>query len=392
MKKRLLSLALIIGTSLSLVACGSAAATSAPESAKLATQDYDGAAYDDYDNYAYDAEAPEEFGDEYATNTEGTTADSVDESAAASNKSDRKLIRNVSLSLETTDLDDLMGSIQSKMKAVDGYIETSDIQNASYYDNVRKRSASLTIRIPADKLDSFLEVVEGKANVISKNENVQDVTLDYVDMEAHKKTLQAESDRVLELMQQTTDIDEMIVLENRLSELRYQIESMESQLRTYDNRVNYSTVYVNISEVVELTEVEEPAPDTFWNRISTGFSESLKGVGDGLTNFVVWLITALPYLVIWALIIFIIVMIVRAIIRKIKKTSEKNRAKKAEKYAAMGVNPSAPVVPGQAPPAPGAAPAPAPAPSTPVKSPEVPVYDPGKGKKEDKKADKKDKA
>ena len=390
-KKGITKIALGAAIILALSGCGSSNGAYTSEAYKSAGADYAEPAYaDDYD---YDYEEAADFGEEYAESADvNASADEVGENAAAA-RSKRKLIKTVNLSLETTKMDELMSTIKSKLDQTGGYIEDSNISNSSTYSNVRRRTATITARIPAENLDDFLKAVEDGANVTTKSENVRDVTLDYVDMESHKKTLQAECDRLLELMEQTDNIDEMIVLENRLSELRYQIESMESQLRTYDNQVTYSTVYLNIEEVIEFTEIEEPEPETFVSRVTKGFSESLKSVGEGLVNFVVWFISALPYLVVWAIIIFIIVLIVRAIIKAVKKAGEKRAAKRNEKLYGKGqaagtAGNQAPVL--TMPPVPGAkAPAPsAPAPSAPA--PSVPVYDPKEKAKDDKKEDKKD--
>ena len=69
------------------------------------------------------------------------------------------------------------------------------------------------------------------------------MTLQYVDLESHKKALTTEQDRLIELMEQAETVEDIITIEGRLSEVRYQLESMESQLRTYDNKIDYSTVY-----------------------------------------------------------------------------------------------------------------------------------------------------
>ena len=107
----------------------------------------------------------------------------------------------------------------------------------------------MTVRIPAQQLDAFLSSVSEVSNVISRNDSVSDVTLQYVDMESHKKALTAEQDRLLELLEQAESVEDIITIESRLSDVRYQIESMESQLRTLQNQVSYSTVYLDIQEV-----------------------------------------------------------------------------------------------------------------------------------------------
>ena len=73
------------------------------------------------------------------------------------------------------------------------------------------------------------------------------MTLDYVDKTAYKESLQVEYDRVMELLEEAKDLDQILALESKLSQLRYEIDSYESQLRTYDNLIDYSTVHIYIS-------------------------------------------------------------------------------------------------------------------------------------------------
>ena len=103
-------------------------------------------------------------------------------------------------------------------------------------------------------------------------------------------------------------IEDIITIEQRLSDVRYQLESMESQLRSYDNQVDYSTVYLYIDEVEVYTPVEE---ETTWERISAGFMDSLKSIGEGIKEAAIWFVIHIPYLVIWAIVIVIIVLILK---------------------------------------------------------------------------------
>lgn len=226
------------------------------------------------------------------------------------------------MEVETEEFDTLLGKVEQKVNGLGGYVESSYTYNGSSYYGSSNRNASLTIRIPAEKLDDFLSEVAESSNVISRNDSVTDVTLQYVDMESHKKVLLAEQDRLLELMEQVETIEDIITLESRLSDVRYQIESMESQLRTYDNQIAYSTIYLNIDEVTKLTPVKEQST---WEKISTGFVESLYSVGTGILNFIIKFIISLPYLVVWAVIILIIVLIIKAIRKSMKKRKEKKR-------------------------------------------------------------------
>ena len=128
----------------------------------------------------------------------------------------------------------------------------------------------------------------------------------------------------MELLEQAETIDDIITIESRLSDVRYQIESMESQLRTFDNQVSYSTVYLYIDEVKTYTQTEE---QTRLQRMAGGFVNSLKGIGNGFLDFCVSFVIALPYLVVWAVIIVVFILLIRLIVKKSKKSSEKRALK-----------------------------------------------------------------
>ena len=91
-------------------------------------------------------------------------------------------------------------------------------------------------RIPADRLDRFVETVESAGNVTSKQEQVTDVTLQYSDTESRKKSLEIEQERLWALLEKAESLDAVVALEARLSEIRYELESYTSQLRPYDNQ------------------------------------------------------------------------------------------------------------------------------------------------------------
>lgn len=239
----------------------------------------------------------------------------------------RKLIRNVNMEVETETFDELLNSIESRVRDFGGYIENSSTHNGSSYYGNQNRDANMTIRIPADRLDEFLSQVSSESNVINKSENVSDVTLQYVDMESHKEALLAEQESLLRLMEQAESIEDIIILESRLTDVRYQIESMEARLRTIDNQVTYSTVYLYIQEVTKLTPVKEPS---VWEKITTGFAESLYEIGDGALNFVIGIVINLPHLIVWAVIILIIVMIIRKFIKKRKQKRQKKEDQSKE--------------------------------------------------------------
>lgn len=279
---------------------------------------------------AYDADGAYLSDDIYSVDSAEVTDDVAEDGAATPQVEDtsRKLIKNVNLSVETETFEELLATITEKTESFSGYIEESYTYNGSNYYGRGTRNASMTIRIPAQQLDAFLSSVSEVSNVISRNDSVSDVTLQYVDMESHKKALTAEQDRLLELLEQAESVEDIITIESRLSDVRYQIESMESQLRTLQNQVSYSTVYLDIQEVEKLTPVEE---QTRGEMIREGFVDSLYGVGNGLLDFGTAVIIDLPYLVVWAAVILLVILIIRLLRKHRKNKEQKKMQEKQEK-------------------------------------------------------------
>lgn len=241
-----------------------------------------------------------------------TTADS------SAQLHDQKLIRTVTIQAETEDLDTLLNQLNQRISDLGGYVEYQDTYFGSAYSYRARRSANLTIRIPAENLEGFMEQVEGFSNVISRTESQDDVTLQYVDTQSRMEALQAEQDRLLELMEQAQTMSDLLEIEARLTEVRYELESITAQLRTMDNLVSYATVELTVSEVEVLSPVAE---QTVWQRIGAGFSENLKNMGEGLENLLVWLATYSPQLLIFAAMVF-------AIVWLYKRAAKKRKAKR----------------------------------------------------------------
>ncbi|MCI6812102.1 MAG: DUF4349 domain-containing protein [Lachnospiraceae bacterium] len=239
----------------------------------------------------------------------------------------RKLIRTVDLNVETESYDQLMADLETRVGQLGGYIEFKEAYYGNQYSS-GSRSASLQIRIPAKRLDEFTDKVKEAANVTRENESIEDVTLTYVDLESHKKMLIAQQERLLELLEQVQTIEDIITLEGRLSEVRYQIESMETQLRTYDNLVEYGTVNLYIQEVERYTSQPEKGA---WDRIRTGFSQNLYLVGNGIKNFAIEFVIALPILAVWAVVILLLLLVLRLILKWEKKKNEERAAKRRER-------------------------------------------------------------
>lgn len=244
--------------------------------------------------------------------------------AAESDAADisRKLIRTVNISAQTTAFDAVNESINSNVSAFGGYLENSSVYGNSYYGD-NSRYANYTIRIPADKLNAFLDKALDGLRVVSRSEDVEDITLRYTDLESRVKALETEQDRLYELMSKADSVDAIISIETRLSEIRYELESIQSSLRVYDNQVVYSTVYLYIEEV----KITSTSPESsFLEKVGTGLSQNLLSLKENAEAVVIAFISSLPTIIVCAALFAIVFLAVRKICRIVRKRKRGDNA------------------------------------------------------------------
>lgn len=236
----------------------------------------------------------------------------------------QKLIRTVYMDAETQSMDSLMPWIESRVADLGGYFEQKSIRRSgSRDDGSYYKYADMMIRIPAENLDKFISQVGENANITSTSEETENVTLQYVSTQSRVQALETEQTRLLELLENAETMEDLLTIEARLTDVRWELENYASQLRVLDNQVTYSTVYLDIREVDKPTVVAER---TVWQKIGDGFSENAGDMWDGLVNAFIWLITVIPYLLPLALIAGVVVLAFKLG----KKLKGKKKSKPAE--------------------------------------------------------------
>lgn len=319
MKKKIYVMAMLLAMTSGLVSgCGSAMKESASYDATYNTEaayDYglnDSAAVEYEESYDADMEM-----DEVAEETGSVTADAsagIPEIKQNPSSGNKKIIKNYHFNYDTEKFDEAYAFLKDKIVAYGGYVASSDVYGTSY------RSLSLVARIPAERSDEFVSQLGTLGTVTSQSESAEDITLKYADTESRIKSLKTEQERLYALLEKAENLDSIITLENRLTEVRYELESYESQKKVYDDKVAYSTVNISLNEVKYEVEQED---DTIISRITVGLKTTFRDISQDAADFVVWLIVDLPYLIIWGIVIFVIVKIIKSIRRK-------RRAKKVD--------------------------------------------------------------
>ena len=234
-----------------------------------------------------------------------------------------KIIYSADATVETTEFEQTLEKLQALVQQVGGFIESSSINGSNYYSQARgyagNRSANYTVRIPSARFSELMGSLSTLGNVPYTYTYTENITSRYYDVQARLTAYQTQEQRLLEMMEMAETVSDIIVIEDRLTELRYQIESLQSTLNNWDRQVSYSTVNVNVNEVTVFTP---EAKLSYGQRLGLAVRNGLKSTGEFFSEFLLWFVEALPALLILAVLIVVVVVIIR-------RARKKRRAKKA---------------------------------------------------------------
>ena len=255
-----------------------------------------------------------------------------------------KIIYSGYMYIETTEFDEAVAAVEAKVREFGGFIESSNINGHTEYrpdgtTSLVDRNASYVVRVPSAKFDAFVKQSGSLGNVLSSNTSAENITSQFTDAEARKNSLKVQEERLLAMMEKTDDIESLIALEERLSEVRYEYEAIERKLINWQNQVDYSSVNLNLQEVAVYTPVV-PVQRTFGEKLGSAFADGWNGFVRFVQNLTLALASALPALILLALLALAIVLIVRSAKRR-------SKAKREALYAKSRPVPTAVAVPAE---------------------------------------------
>lgn len=265
------------------------------------------AEYDNNESYAMGGEQNEIPGSTEETNVDAATVS-------------EKKIRTVRMTLECKNLENASQGLKEKVKAQGGYIESEDYTASTQYNS--SKTMVFTLRIPKENVDSFLDFLNGEGRILSKSENLEDVRLQYWDTKSHIKALETEQERILALMEKAETIDQLIALESRLTDIRYQLESYNSEILDYDNRINFSTIYLELQESID-GKLNNTKAYTFSDKVRDGFYRNLFGIQLFFSGIAVFTLVYIPQLFAVLLVILALVLLNKRLNAKAKAQKEK---------------------------------------------------------------------
>lgn len=313
MKKKNLLIALTLIIALLLTACGASEETAAM---------YDMAVKEEI---VVEETAEEEM--EFVTDSTASTITEPQSAAVTPEKAKEyaeKIIYSGHVYIETTDFDGSITALNKAVEEYNGFVQDSNVSGRSNGDRtaVVDRYAYYVVRIPTNHFDTFMTLTGDIGNVTSSGRSAENVTSQYTDYEARLTSLYTQEERLLDMLGTSGDLESLIALEQRLSEVRYEIESIERNLRNLDQKLAYSTISIDLHEVEVYTPTAQ-VQRSFGEKLADAFSDGWRGFSRGIQGLVIGFAEALPTLVLLAVIAVVVVIIVRKNIKKKKAKAEK---------------------------------------------------------------------
>lgn len=202
---------------------------------------------------------------------------------------ERKLIKNGELTFETNDVKKTKSEIEALCKQFNAYI------NNEYQNNFERRIRyNQVVRVPAAKFDSLMLRIESMAIAVeSKNVNTQDVTAEFIDVEARLQTKKDLEARYREILKQAKTVQDIVSIEGQIANVRGEIESMEGRLKYLRNQVDFSTLSVSYFEVIG-------TDFGFANK----FVQALGDGWDNLLEFLIAMVNLWPFILLASGLVF----------------------------------------------------------------------------------------
>lgn len=237
-------------------------------------------------------------------------SDFTDFSPEDSSREPDKIITTISINMQTKEFMETTDKLNSLIKKYKGYIEQSNISYNNYVYNTRLKYSDYNIRIPRDNLDLFINELKEIGNIISENKNKQDITKQYRDSESRLRVLEIKEERILALLEKAEKMEDIIALENQLSDIIYEKEGFTANLMDMDDKVDYATVIFQLEEVAKLT-ASGNIKTSFLDKIKNAFNDSLYFFANTVESLLISFIYFSPYLLIILIIVFVIYRIIR---------------------------------------------------------------------------------
>lgn len=243
-----------------------------------------------------------------------TKNSSVPESAP---QIEKKIIKTGALSIKVEKADKAAEAIANIAKNNKG-----EVYGSNFYKTTRGSvSGYITLKVPFDNFDkTFSDLKTVAAEVINQSTNTQDVTMEYIDLEARLKNKKAEEESFSALLQRSGKMEDILGVTRELARVRGEIEQLEGQKRYMDSQTDMSTITVDLTEDVEITPVDQDWRP--WQTFKASVKQLIINSQSFVNGLIIFIIVVLPMLIIYGLIIWLLVYLGIKISKRIHNKKE----------------------------------------------------------------------
>jgi len=223
----------------------------------------------------------------------------VDKAGSIAEAIDRKIVRNAEITLEVPSTSDTQHQVASIAAANGGFVVTSESKQRESVDpSQRTLDIKLVVRVPSPQFGvTFDEIKKLASNTPQENVNGQDVTEEFIDLEARIKTQKALELQFLEIMRRASNVADALEVQRQIADVRTDIEKLQGRKRFLENRASLSTITVNIQTPKSVITVTTTG---FGQKVREAVADSIGMASDMLlfvTRFAILMIPVLVFVV-----------------------------------------------------------------------------------------------
>ncbi|WP_135610840.1 DUF4349 domain-containing protein [Methanococcoides sp. AM1] len=229
----------------------------------------------------------------------------ADSGEATGSSITRKVITTSDVSLEVKNAPEAVDSIGAIASEYDGYVSSSSVYD-TYYGDSESMSGYISIRVPAAEHDTVIDRIEALGKVTSKSTSGVDVTEEYIDVEARLSNLEKQEQRLQEILEMATTVEDVLEVEKELSRVRGEVESLTGRLNYLNDRIDFSTITVSVSEPRNITHS--------WG-LRDALSDSVRGFIASVNGIIVFIGVALPIVIFLTVVGSVVIFVKRRVWR-----------------------------------------------------------------------------
>lgn len=208
-----------------------------------------------------------------------------------------KVISTYFLTLETLNFEKTRDELDALIKEQKSFIENSNIGYRGFEYSKNYRYGDFSIRVPKENIEEFKLSLKKIGNITNESNSKEDVTKFYQDTKSRLQLVTSKEKRLLELLEKAVKIEDIIAIESELTNTIYEKEMLQKSIKEIDEKIEYTTLSLSLVEVRNFSNTDK-ADSSLFTRLKAAFKDSLFAFKVAIENFIIWLVFALPYLIV----------------------------------------------------------------------------------------------